>query len=166
IHWEPLQHPLLHPGRSAAMIKGETRIGFLGEVRPDHARNAGVEGTRLVVAELNLSILAALPTSRSRGSITVDRYLPADQDYAVIVDAATPAGDVEAALRNGAGPLATNVTLFDIFEGQQIGEGKKSLAYRVTFTAPDRALTDAELAKVRTKIEKVLKQRVGGQFRT
>ena len=87
-------------------------------------------------------------------------------DFAVIVAESTPAGEVEAALRSGAGPLATAVALFDVYRGSQIGEGRKSLAFRVTFTAPDRALTDAELVKVRGRIEKILKQRVNGTLRT
>ena len=98
--------------------------------------------------------------------ITVDRFLPVEQDFAIIVDRATPAAEVQTALLAGAGPLVTNVALFDTFEGEQIGEGNKSLAYRVTFTAPDRALTDAELGKVRKRIEKTLKNRVQGSLRT
>jgi phenylalanyl-tRNA synthetase beta chain len=72
---------------------------------------------------------------------------------------------VESALRAGAGPLATAMMLFDIYRGPQIGEDRKSLAYRVTFTAPDRALTDAELGKVRDRIARTLRQRVGGELR-
>ena len=61
-------------------------------------------------------------------------------------------------MRAGAGPLATAVTLFDIYRGPQVGEERKSLAYRVTFTAPDRALTDAELGKVRDRIARSLQK--------
>jgi phenylalanyl-tRNA synthetase beta chain len=164
--FDRFEHPILHPGRAAALYSGDTRFGFIGEVRPDRAEEFGIEGPRLVVAEVNLSLMAELAAEQSGRTITVDRYLPVEQDFAVVVEKSTPAGDVESALRTAAGPLATNVTLFDIFEGEQIGLDNKSLAYRVTFTAPDRALTDAELGKVRTRIEKVLNQRVGGQFRT
>ena len=65
-----------------------------------------------------------------------------------------------------AGPLATGITLFDIYRGPQIGDNRKSLAFRVTFTAPDRALTDAELGKVRDRIARTLRQRVAGELRT
>jgi phenylalanyl-tRNA synthetase beta chain len=157
---------MLHPGRSAALYSGETRFGFLGEVRPDRAAELGVDGPRLVVAELNLSLLQEHKQERTGATIAVDRFLPVEQDFAVIVDKQTPAGEVEDVLRAAAGPLATSLTLFDIFEGSQIGEDKKSLAYRITFTAPDRALTDAELGKVRTRIEKVLKQKIRGALRT
>ena len=92
------------------------------------------------------------------------RFLPVEQDFAIVVDEEMPAADVEAALRAGAGPLATTVTLFDIYRGPQTGENRKSLAYRVTFTAPDRALTDAELGKVRERIARSLRK-IGGELR-
>jgi phenylalanyl-tRNA synthetase beta chain len=98
--------------------------------------------------------------------ITVPRYLPVEQDFAVIVDESMPAGNVRAALEIAGKPLASAITLFDVYRGSQIGEGKKSLAFRVTFTAPDRTLTDAELVKVRTRIEKTVSQRVSGVLRT
>jgi phenylalanyl-tRNA synthetase beta chain len=97
--------------------------------------------------------------------LRVPRFLPVEQDFAVVVDEATPAAAVEAALLAGAGPLATGIALFDIYRGPQLGEGRKSLAYRVTFTAPDRALTDAELGKARERIGKTLAQRVKGELR-
>jgi phenylalanyl-tRNA synthetase beta chain len=95
----------------------------------------------------------------------VPRFLPVEQDFAIVVEENTPAGSVEEVLRGAAGPLASGFRLFDIYQGPQIGEGKKSLAYRITFTAPDRALTDNDLGKVRTRIEKSLKQRVNGTLR-
>jgi phenylalanyl-tRNA synthetase beta chain len=96
--------------------------------------------------------------------ISVPRFLPVEQDFAIVVTEEAPAAGVEAALRAGAGPLATAVTLFDIYRGPQIGDNRKSLAYRVTFTAPDRALTDAELGKVRDRIARSL-QKIGGELR-
>src|SRR5690606_39074389 len=99
------------------------------------------------------------------GGISTPRYLPVEQDFAVVVAKSTPAADVEAALRTGAGPLLTNIRLFDLYEGPQIGEDRKSLAYRLTFTAPDRALTDNDLVKVRKRVEKTLRQQVDGALR-
>jgi phenylalanyl-tRNA synthetase beta chain len=89
-----------------------------------------------------------------------------EQDFAIIVDRSVAASSVEQALRRNAGPLLTGLTLFDVFEGPQIGEDKRSLAYRLTFTAPDRALTDAELTKVRKKIERGIQTQVQGSLRT
>ncbi|MGB3328262.1 MAG: phenylalanine--tRNA ligase subunit beta [Thermomicrobiales bacterium] len=164
--WSRLQHPALHPGRAAvATLPTGERLAVVGEVRPDVATSLGIEGTRLVVAELDIQLLHTLQDERVGGLVTVDKFLPAEQDFAIVVDADRPAEAVERALRSGAGPLVTGVTLFDVFQGPQLGENKKSLAYRVTFTAPDRALTDSELEKVRKKIEKTLKQQVEGVLR-
>lgn len=161
---EPAAHPSLHPGRTARIVAGEQSLGWLGELRPDVARSLGFEVPRVAIAELNLDVVLALVPERS-AERKVPRFLPVEQDFAVVVDDGVPAASVESTLRDAAGPLASGFVLFDIFQGAQIGEGKKSLAYRITFTAPDRALTDNDLGKVRTKIEKSLKQRVGGVLR-
>ncbi len=82
-----------------------------------------------------------------------------------MVDESTSAQSVAATLLDAGRPLATAAELFDIFRGEQIGAGKKSLAYRVTFVAPDRTLTDDDIVKFRKRIEKMLKQQVGGVLR-
>jgi phenylalanyl-tRNA synthetase beta chain len=154
----------LHPGRSARVCLGSRTIGLLGELRPDRAAAFGIDDFRIGVAELDLDGLLAA-SAEVPANVTVPRYLPVAQDFAIVVAEETPAAEVEQALLAGAGPLATDVALFDLYRGPQLGEGRKSLAYRVTFTAPDRALTDAELATVRGRIERALAQRVGGELR-
>jgi len=81
------------------------------------------------------------------------------------VDEATPAAEVADAIVAGAGPLAVSVRLFDIYRGPAIPAGKKSLAFRVTFSAPDRPLSDEELARLRERIEGHLRRRVKGELR-
>jgi len=161
--FERSEHPALHPGRTAALCLGGRAVGLIGELRPDRAVGFGIEAPRVAVAELDLDAL--LGAAAAPAGISVPRFLPAVQDFAIVVDEEVPAAEVERALSAGAGPLATGVALFDVYRGAQLGEGKKSLAYRVTFTAPDRALTDAELVKVRERIAKGLRQRVGGELR-
>jgi phenylalanyl-tRNA synthetase beta chain len=155
----------LHPGRAAGLFAGDSRIGILGELRPDRAEAFGIEGRRVAMAEIDLDALRDI-AHPIPAEVTSPRYLPVEQDFAIIVAEETPAAEVEAALRSGAGPLVTSVALFDIYRGPQIGPERKSLAYRVTFTAPDRALTDAELGKVRDRLARTLRQRVGGELRT
>jgi phenylalanyl-tRNA synthetase beta chain len=163
--WERAEHSALHPGRTARVaVKGQL-VGIAGEVRPDLATRIGVEETRLVIAELDLSKLLEMTTDAQKPVIKVDHFLPVEQDFAVVVAKETTAAQVEEALRKNAGPLLSDIVLFDVFEGEQIGAGNKSLAWRLTFTAPDRALTDAELGKTRKKIEKGLKALVGGTLR-
>lgn len=165
ITYEKVEHAALHPGRSARILANGTWIGTIGEVRPDLAREYGISDTRLTVAEINLHTLRNLEGIATKSIIKVDHFLPVEQDFAFLVDKTVPAADVEAALRRNAGPLLTRIVLFDVFEGEQIGADKKSLAYRLTFTAPDRALTDAEMEKQRTKIQKGVKALVGGELR-
>src|SRR5215216_3061096 len=153
----------LHPGRAASLFARGDQIGILGELRPDRAQAFGIEARRVAVAEIDLDALREVARPIPAG-VSVPRFLPVEQDFAIVVAEETRAGGVEAALRAGAGPLATAVTLFDIYRGPQIGEERKSLAYRVTFTAPDRALTDAELSKVRKRIARSL-QKIGGELR-
>jgi phenylalanyl-tRNA synthetase beta chain len=154
----------LHPGRASELTIKHQLIGILGELRPDVATQYGFNGERVIVAELDLEALRSVLPPRLR-QVTVSHYLSVEQDFAIVVDEEVPAADVERALMAGAGPFAKRSILFDIFQGPQLGEGKKSLAYRVTFEAPDRALTDAELVKTRSRIEKVLKHEVGGVLR-
>ncbi|MDQ3780711.1 MAG: phenylalanine--tRNA ligase subunit beta, partial [Chloroflexota bacterium] len=160
----PIAHPALHPGRAASVTAGDRQVGLLGELRPDRAAAFGLEDGRVAVAELDLERLLPLVTAGAN-EIRVPKYLPVQQDFAVVVTEETAAAEVERALLAGGGALATGISLFDIYRGPQLGDGRKSLAYRVTFTAPDRALTDAELGKVRQRIAKVVAQRVGGEPR-
>jgi phenylalanyl-tRNA synthetase beta chain len=165
VRWVPATHPALHPVRTAEISAGGQTVGIAGELRPDLVRTIGLEETRVAVAEIDLAALRKIAAAAPGFVATVPRFLPVEQDFAVVVDHERPAADVERALRSGAGPLATDVVLFDVYAGEQLGSGKKSLAFRVTFTAPDRALTDGELGKVRKRIERTLTQQVGGTLR-
>lgn len=165
VTWLVLDHPALNPGRAAEIRSHDERIGILGEVHLTLAAELGFDGIRFAMAELNLQRLLELSRRGKRPQATVARYLPVEQDFAIVVERGVAASDVQEALRQGAGPLLTDMTLFDVYEGEQIGEGKKSLAYRLTFTAPDRALTDAELAKVRKRIERGIQTQVHGSLR-
>jgi phenylalanyl-tRNA synthetase beta chain len=162
--FERASHPALHPGRTARLHAGGATLGLLGELRPDRAAAFGLDEVRVSVAELDLDALLAARPGAAEG-VTVPRFLPVEQDFAVVVAEETPAGEVERALLAGAGALATGIALFDVYRGPQVGADRKSLAYRVTFTAPDRALTDAELTTVRERIGRTLAQRVGGELR-
>ena len=121
-------------------------------------------GQRVAVAEIDLKAL--FDTGLSDVELRpVSRYQPVEQDFAVVVDEAVPADAVEAALRAGAGPLATSVRLFDIYRGPAIDAGKKSLAYRVTLSAPDRELSENEIQRIRGRIERQLARQVSGTLR-
>jgi phenylalanyl-tRNA synthetase beta chain len=88
------------------------------------------------------------------------------QDIAVIVDEAVPADQVQALILQAGQPLLTGARLFDLFRGEQIGSGKKSLAYSLTFQADDRTLTDAVVAKQQQKIVQRLERELGAKLRS
>ncbi len=155
----------LHPGRTALVLSGDRVIGLFGELHPAVAEAFGIEGARVSVAELDAEALVEL-SLRGEHAISTPKFLPVEQDLAVVVSSERAAADVEAAIRGSAGQLLTDLVLFDVFRGEQIGAENKSLAYRLTFTSPGRALTDDDLVKVRAKIERTLKQQVGGRLRS
>jgi len=161
----PLAHASLHPGRAAeVLVKGQP-VGILGEVHPDVVEAFHINpDTRVVVAEIDLQRLLEIGLEPPRLRL-ISRYQPVDQDFAVVVDEETPAADVADAISAGAGALAVSVRLFDVYRGAAIPAGKKSLAFRVTFSAPDRPLSDEELAHLRERIEAHLRRRVKGELR-
>ncbi|WP_371482863.1 phenylalanine--tRNA ligase subunit beta [Kitasatospora sp. NBC_00315] len=138
-----------HPGRCAELVVAGTDrvVGHAGELHPRVVKALGLP-ERTSVMELDVDLLAADGAERVTGP-TVSAYPVATQDVALIVDAAVPAAEVEGALRAGAGELLEAIRLFDVFTGEQVGGGKKSLAYALRFRATDRTLTADEASAAR-----------------
>jgi phenylalanyl-tRNA synthetase beta chain len=175
------QHPSFHPGRLAyisversAGKKGKVTLydppqiaGLLGEVHPDVRANFGID-ERVVVMGLDLSVLIAL-VGRPEEQYNLFRPLPrfpaVNQDMAVIVDQEITAAHIEEVMQRSGGGLVAAVRLFDVYQGDPIPTGKKSLAYSITYQAPDRTLTGAEVAEVHTRIEKRLEQEISATIR-
>jgi phenylalanyl-tRNA synthetase beta chain len=136
-----------HPGRCAEVLVDGTVVGHAGELHPQVCEALGLP-RRTAAAEVDLG--AVLAAAREEATAPVVSAFPAaTQDVALVVDTATPAGEVEAALRAGAGALLEDVRLFDVFTGPQVGEGRRSLAYSLRFRAPDRTLTVEETTAAR-----------------
>lgn len=164
VSFKPVAHPSMHPGRSAAVCVGELQIGIIGEIHPRVAASFGVDG-RVAVAEVDLDDFAG--TLFDNWQVTsISRFQPIRQDFAVVVDERVAAADVQAAIQAATGPLGTSITLFDVYRGQGVEEGRKSLAYSVTLSAPDRQLAEHEVERIRGKIEQNVKKRVGGTLRS
>jgi len=145
-------HPLLHPGKT-----GRIPQGVVGEVHPGVA--AG-----WAAFELDLEELAAATPERVlyEDVITFPSVL---QDLAFVVDEDVPAATLMAAMREAAGPELRDVQVFDEYRGEQIGAGKRSLAFRVAFGSPERTLTDEDAATVRSRIVDALRERFGAELR-
>ena len=116
------------------------------------------------VADLEVD-LDALPLPGVPVTPTISSYPPALIDVALIVDAATPADEVRRALVEGAGELLESLRLFDVYTGAQVGDGRKSLAYKLTFRAPDRTLTVEEAVAARDAAVAVAASRFGAVLR-
>jgi phenylalanyl-tRNA synthetase beta chain len=137
--------PPWHPGRCAQLQVGGHPVGNAGELHPAVIEALGLP-PRTCAMELNLD---GLPLTDRRPAPLVSPYPPVLQDVALVVDAAVPAAELTATLRHGAGELLEDVRLFDVYTGEQIGAGKRSLAFALRFRAPDRTLTVAEATAAR-----------------
>jgi phenylalanyl-tRNA synthetase beta chain len=164
VAFKVVSHPSMHPGRSAAVCVGDLQVGIVGEVHPRVAASFGIDG-RVAVAEVDLEVFAESLLDNWQVS-TVSRFQPIRQDFAIVVDEDVAAADVEAAIVAGAGPLAGAINLFDVYRGPGVDDGRKSLAFSVTLSAPDRQLAEREVERIRGKIEQNVKKRVGGTLRS
>ena len=153
----------LHPGRTAAVSCSGTVVGVLGEVDPAVSSAWGVPG-RVGYLDVDLPALLAAPR-RPVEQAPVSRFPSSDIDLAFLLAADVPAGRVEAALRTAAGDLLIGLELFDVYRGAGVGEGERSLAYRLRFCAPDRTLTDADVAEVRQRAIAAVEAETGGRLR-
>jgi phenylalanyl-tRNA synthetase beta chain len=148
-----------HPGRCAEVSVGGKVIGHAGELHPKVCQAFGLPA-RSSAAELDLdALMAAGPTSVTASPFS--SYPVAKEDVALIVPAEVPAAEVEAALAEGAGELLESIRLFDLYTGEQIGEGKKSLAFALRFRAADRTLTETEVSAARQAAVQVTVDRFG-----
>jgi phenylalanyl-tRNA synthetase beta chain len=159
---EPGEEPFLHPGRSATLSVGETAAGWIGELHPLVCRSWDIEAA--VGFEINLAALVAAASAGEETYEDVTTFPASYQDLAVVVPTELPAADLRAAVLASGGALLHAADVFDLFEGEQVGAGRKSLALRLEFRAPDRTLTDDEVSKQRAVIEAAL-EKIGGSLR-
>jgi phenylalanyl-tRNA synthetase beta chain len=156
----------LHPGKAAELLIQGQAVGTFGELHPRVAEAFGVSGRAVLAGELDLAaILAHVPSRYTYTS--VPRFPAALRDIAVIVDESITAEGVVAEIRAAGGDLLRGVRLFDLYRGESIPAGTKSLAYALTYQADDRTLTDKEVDRAHKKIEErlvhVLKAQVRGK---
>jgi len=157
------QHAPWHPGRCAALYAGDRLVGHAGELHPRVVKALHLP-ERTCAMELDVDLLTEDGAKRVEGP-KISGFPVATQDVALVVDASVPAGEVEAALRAGAGPLLESLRLFDVYTGEQLGEGRKSLAYALRFRAPDRTLTAEEASAARDAAVAESVARVGAALR-
>ena len=154
--------PPWHPGRCAELVVDGLVVGYAGELHPKVIETLDLP-KRTCAIELDLD---ALPLVESLPAPVVSPYPPVLLDVALVVDAAVPVASVATALTSGAGPLLEHLSLFDVFTGEQVGEGKRSLAYSMRFRAPDRTLKVEEATEARDAAVALAAERVGAVLRS
>jgi phenylalanyl-tRNA synthetase beta chain len=155
--------PRFHPGRAARLEHDGRVIGVIGEVHPDVCERLEIAAPRAMAAELDLDLIGELVEPVRYRAIS--RYPATTNDLALVTSVDVPAEQVTRAIRKYAGALLESLTLFDVYTGEQVGAGKRSLAYRLVFRAPDRTLNDAEVARIRQKIVRGLEHDLGATIR-
>jgi phenylalanyl-tRNA synthetase beta chain len=156
--------PFLHPGRAATVLTAEgVELGWIGELHPLVLREWELQGPAAAF-ELDVDLIHELTQSRIATYSDVTSFPAVLQDIAVIVPEDVPAARLDEVVRAGGGELLTSLEVFDLYHGEQVGEGNKSLALRLEFRAPDRTLTDDEVAERRAAIEDALDE-IGGRLR-
>jgi phenylalanyl-tRNA synthetase beta chain len=164
--WEyhSVEHPSFHPGKCARIRINEQSAGVIGELHPLVQERYEFPGSPVLAAEMDLdTIVQNIPSAVSAKNVVP--FPPVLEDLAIVVEEKVPARKVEHVLWHAGGKLLIAVKLFDIYRGEQIPEGMKSLAYALTYQATDRTLTDAEVAKLRARIVKRLDQDLGAKLR-
>jgi phenylalanyl-tRNA synthetase beta chain len=160
---KPGQHSSFNPGRCAELFIGENSIGIFGELHPRVAEAFDLEG-RICAAELNLDALlkhvADIPTYTPP-----PRFPSIVQDVALVVDQAVPNIEIETLIHDMGQPLLNAIRLFDVYTGEHVAEGKRSLAYSITYQAEDRTLTDEDVTQVHEKIQQGLKDKLNAEIR-
>ncbi|MGD8795176.1 MAG: phenylalanine--tRNA ligase subunit beta, partial [Anaerolineae bacterium] len=162
--YEPAEHPTFQPGRTARLLVEGQEIGFLGEVHPAVREAFGLPGQRVAAAELDLdTLLGYVPETWFVEPISP--YPAVLQDLAVIVDDSVPSAAVRDLIAETGGFLLKDVQLFDVYRGEPVPDGKVSLAFALTFQAPDKTLRDKIVAGQVGRIVKRLESELGAELR-
>jgi phenylalanyl-tRNA synthetase beta chain len=155
-------HPAFHPGQCARVLVADAPAGWLGAVHPGLLQKYELPGAAIGF-ELDLHAIRARPLPAYQA---LARFQYVRRDIALIVDDAVPAQALQASIVDAGRPLVRLVTLFDMYAGEGIPKGRKSLAFRVLLQDTEKTLTDAEVESQTQKIVKVLQEKHGAVLRS
>ena len=162
------EYGIYHPGRCARVVKvtekgEEVELGIMGEVHPDVASNYGI-GEKVYCGEFFLDRLIEF-SSREIQYSKPPKYPSTSRDIAMVVSESTPVAEIEKVIKEAGAEILRSVKLFDIYRGIQVGAGKKSVAYSLTYRHDDRTLTDVETEEAHAKVVEALKNNLGASIR-
>lgn len=162
-NFRPSQNTLFHPGRSAEIYLGEEKIGELGEVHPEVRERFDIRrGT--AIANVSIGPLKAVLGRQPRYE-TISRNPSLARDLSVVVPESVPAKQIENIIRRYGTEILESAEVFDVFRGEKIGRGMKSVTFALVFRAPDRTLTDEEVNPIMEKIIFFVRDEAGGILR-
>lgn len=152
----------LHPGRTAAIELDGEKIGFLGQLHPKEQKSLGLKDT--YVSEINFKLLAAASVE-ALVYVPVPRFPSISRDIALVVDRTVEAGTLETIITEAGGALLKSVHVFDLYEGSNMAEGKKSLAFTLKYFDAEKTLTDDEVVAVHEKVLAALVEQASAELR-
>jgi phenylalanyl-tRNA synthetase beta chain len=165
ISFRPASDPSFHPGKCAQIFVGEESLGVMGEIHPLVKLNYNFKEAPIYAAELNADLLI----QQGQGNFnfqSLSSYPTMSEDIAVIVDESLSATELEEAIRQSGGKLLVGVRLFDIYRNPKLGEGKKSMAYQLTYQATDRTLGVKDAETIRNRIVRYLTHQFNAVLRS
>ena len=164
ISFEPVtDNPSYHPGRCARILSGETEIGVFGTIHPLVAKKYGT-GAEILAAELNVDLMFANVVPENVYH-PLPKYPASTRDIAVLCDDVIPVAHMQKAIEKAVGTILESVSLFDVYRGKNIPEGKKSVAYSLKLRRSDRTLTDSECDEAMNKAISTLEEKFAAKLR-
>ena len=152
----------MHPGRTASVSLNGEYIGYVGQVHPAVEQQHDIKET--YVFELSLQALLNAEVAPVAYE-SIPRFPSISRDIALVVDSAAVAGDIQAIIKEAGGKLLKEVSIFDLYEGEHMEAGKKSLAFSLKYFDPAKTLTDEEVTKAHTKVLDAVKEKAGAELR-
>lgn len=157
------EYGVYHPGRCARICIGEEELGIMGEIHPDVQEKFGI-GTRVYCCEMFFDAIVR-HANIEKSYEPLPKYPATSRDIALLTDEDVRVGDIEAIIIEQGGDILENVKLFDVYRGKQVAEGKKSVAFTLTYRDKNKTLTDEDVAKVHEKVLKALEEKINASLR-
>jgi phenylalanyl-tRNA synthetase beta chain len=162
ITYVPAKREGMHPGRTADIVLDGENIGFIGQLHPEAQKQLDVKET--YVFELSLAKVFAAEAEETYYTI-IPRFPSMTRDMAVVVAKEVKAGEMKQTIAEAGGELLKEVTLFDLYEGEKMEEGKKSLAFSMNYFDPERTLTDEEVTEAHSRVLAAVEEKFGAELR-
>jgi len=158
--------PFLHPGRSADIMIGDRKAGFIGALSPSVIERLDIKAQKpsVIIIEIDLNVIIS-SAKRDKVYKPLPKYPFIERDTAIVVDAALQAAGIIAYLKSYPSDLIEDISIFDVYQGANIGEGKKSIAFNVRYRSPEKTLTDPEVEGLHKAIVDYILEKTGGQVR-